>query len=184
MPECEQFKIETSGKIVWLLDKLKHLSKNSKVIIFSQFKSLLLRLKPHIDALFPETYLLTGQTLTLQRRTMIKHFQKTKEKSAFLITLKAGGTGITLHTADTVFILDPWWNPAVEKQAIARAHRLGQQKELSVYRLLIENSIESNIQRLQKNKAELFSKLFTNPEGVLSKDRWQQLYDVLLEKQL
>jgi len=182
MPECEQFKIETSGKIVWLLDKLKHLSKNSKVIIFSQFKSLLLRLKPHIDALFPETYLLTGQTLTLQRRTMIKHFQKTKEKAAFLISLKAGGTGITLHTADTVFILDPWWNPAVEKQAIARAHRLGQQKELSVYRLLIENSIESNIQRLQKNKAELFSKLFTNPEGVLSKDRWQQLYDVLLEK--
>ena len=60
---------------------------------------------------------------------------------------------------------------------------MGQQQELSVYRLLIENSIESNIQKLQKNKAELFSKLFENPQKLLSKDRWQQLYDVLFDKQ-
>lgn len=183
LPGYSNLSIETSGKITWLLDKLNHLKENSKVIIFSQFKSLLLRLKPYVELLFPETYLLTGQTLTNQRRTMIRRFQRTKERAAFLISLKAGGTGITLHTADTLFILDPWWNPAVEKQAIARAHRLGQQQELSVYRLLIENSIESNIQKLQKNKAELFSKLFENPQKLLSKDRWQQLYDVLFDKQ-
>lgn len=182
LPGYSNLPIETSGKITWLLDKLNQLKGNSKVIIFSQFKTLLLRLKPHVDALFPETYLLTGQTLTHQRRTMIRRFQRTKEPAAFLISLKAGGTGITLHTADALFILDPWWNPAVEKQAIARAHRLGQQQELSVYRLLIDNSIESNIQRLQQSKAELFSKMFASHQKLLSKDRWQQLYDVLFDK--
>mgnify|MGYP004678487095 FL=1 len=181
LPGYNQTSIKTSGKITWLLDKLKTLKEDSKIIIFSQFKSLLLRLKPHIDVLFQETYLLTGQTLPYQRRTMIKHFQRTKTKSAFLVSLKAGGTGITLHTADTLFILDPWWNPAVEKQAIARAHRLGQQKELSVYRLLTENSIEANIEKLQKSKAELFNRLFTNSQDSLRKDRWQQLYDILLK---
>ena len=112
---------------------------------------------------------------------MIQSFQKTKSGAAFLISLKAGGTGITLHSADAVFILDPWWNPAVEQQAVARAYRLGQNHELKVYRLLIENSIESNIQKLQKDKQGMFSSLFENTQRQGSKAHWLRLYKTLLE---
>ena len=99
--------------------------------------------------------------------------------AAFLISLKAGGTGITLHSADAVFVLDPWWNPAVEQQAVARAYRLGQNHELTVYRLLIENSIESNIQQMflpneasgpsavNKNRMTVFLHLVYRHDGTL-----------------
>ena len=153
-----------------------------KIIIFSQFKQLLDRVEPAIKALYPQTYVLTGHTPTSKRASLIANFQKTKERAAFLISLKAGGTGITLHTADTLFILDPWWNPAVEEQAIARAHRLGQKQSLKVYRLLIENSIEANIQHLQHHKQQLFSQLFNDTMRQLPSERWQQLYQLLIDE--
>ena len=181
LPGYEKMPIESSGKLNWLLDKLSHLDKNSKIIIFSQFKTLLNHLLPHIQKLYPETYFLSGQTQLRQRRSMIQSFQKTKSGAAFLISLKAGGTGITLHSADAVFILDPWWNPAVEQQAVARAYRLGQDHELRVYRLLIENSIEANIQKLQKDKSGMFASLFEHPQQKGTKEHWMRLYNALLE---
>ncbi len=175
--------IENSGKLVWLLKKLKEASQSQKkIIIFSQFKQLLDRLGPYIKNLYPQTYVLTGSTPTGKRAQLISNFQKTKDRTAFLISLKAGGTGITLHAADTLFILDPWWNPAVEEQAIARAHRLGQRKSLNVYRLLIENSIEANIQRLQQHKQQLFTQLFDVEKLQLPAERWQQLYQLLFNE--
>lgn len=180
LPEKDNIDIKESGKLAWLLEKLSDRASNfKKVIIFSQFTKLLERLRSHIKCLFPETYILTGKTPTKNRCSIIRNFQTTKEKTAFLISLKAGGTGITLHAADTLFILDPWWNPAVEQQAVARAHRLGQNKSLTVYRLLIENSIESNIQKLQNDKSKLFNQLFEEDKLTPSLDRWQQLYTLL-----
>ena len=181
LPMHKNFSIENSGKLIWLLKKLKD-PVHKKIIIFSQFKQLLDRLEPYITALYPQTYVLTGHTPTAKRAQLIANFQKTQERAAFLISLKAGGTGITLHTADTLFILDPWWNPAVEEQAIARAHRLGQKHSLKVYRLLIENSIEANIQQLQQHKQQLFSQLFHNPTHQLPSERWQQLYQLLVDE--
>ena len=180
LPEENNVDIKESGKLVWLLEKLSDKTSDSKkVIIFSQFTKLLEHLRPSIESLYAKTYVLTGKTPTKSRRSMIKDFQTTKERSAFLISLKAGGTGITLHAADTLFILDPWWNPEVEQQAVARAHRLGQDKSLTVYRLLIENSIESNIQKLQNDKSKLFNQLFEEDNAIPHKDRWQQLYALL-----
>gem|GEM_PF-6214166 len=181
LPGYETMSVESSGKLNWLLEKLSHLDKNSKIIIFSQFKTLLNCLLPYIQKLYPETYFLSGQTQLKQRRSMIQKFQKTKSGSAFLISLKAGGTGITLHSADAVFILDPWWNPAVEQQAVARAYRLGQNHELKVYRLLIENSIEANIQKMQKDKSGMFATLFDHPQQKGTKEHWMRLYNALLE---
>lgn len=177
----KDFPIETSGKLAWLLKKLKE-PIHKKIIIFSQFKQLLKRLEPSIKALYPQTYVLTGHTPTSKRAQLIANFQKTKDRAAFLISLRAGGTGITLHTADTLFILDPWWNPAVEEQAIARAHRLGQKQSLKVYRLLIEHSIEANIQQLQHHKQQLFSQLFHDTTRKLPSERWQQLYQLLIDE--
>ena len=183
LPDYGHLDISTSGKLNWLLDTLKNRQNDfSKIIIFSQFKSLLDRLHPHIKDLFEETYQLSGQTPTQQRRFMIKNFQTTSKRAAFLITLKAGGTAITLHAADTIFMLDPWWNPAAEQQAIARAHRLGQSHVLTVYRLLIEHSIESNIQALKQEKINLFKQLFDVSSTLPTFKRWETLYALLSNK--
>lgn len=181
LPAHKDFSVESSGKLAWLLKKVKDPS-HKKIIIFSQFKQLLDRLEPSIKVLYPQTYMLTGYTPTSKRAQLIANFQKTKKRTAFLISLKAGGTGITLHTADTLFILDPWWNPAVEEQAIARARRLGQKQSLKVYRLLIENSIEASIQQLQYHKQQLFSQLFNDTSRQLPSERWQQLYQLLTDE--
>ena len=181
LPGQSDMGIQMSGKLIWLLETLSNKTQTfKKVIIFSQFATLLERLQPALEHLFSKTYLLTGQTLACHRRKMIQEFQTKDQRAAFLISLKAGGTGITLHAADSVFILDPWWNPSVEKQAVARAHRLGQKKALAVYRLLIENSIESSIQRLQRDKSVLFEQLLEDDNTSRSSDRWQQLYDILM----
>ena len=181
LPGQSDMGIQMSGKLIWLLETLSNKTQAfKKVIIFSQFATLLERLQPALEHLFSTTYLLTGQTLACHRRKMIQEFQTKDQRAAFLISLKAGGTGITLHAADSVFILDPWWNPSVEKQAVARAHRLGQKKALAVYRLLIENSIESSIQRLQRDKSVLFEQLLEDDNASRSSDRWQQLYDILM----
>lgn len=184
LPGYEKMSIKSSGKLNWLLEKLAHMDKKAKIIIFSQFKTLLNHLLPHIQKIYPETYFLSGQTPLAQRRSMIQQFQQTKSGAAFLISLKAGGTGITLHSADFVFILDPWWNPAVEQQAIARAYRLGQNHALKVYRLLTENSIESNIQKLQREKSDMFSLLFEHSQSQTTKEHWIRLYKALFEGEI
>ncbi|MDR0755373.1 MAG: DEAD/DEAH box helicase [Puniceicoccales bacterium] len=178
LPHHEQISCNESGKLVWLQQQLGICVKNGqKIIIFSQFRRLLERIIPLVKSFYPRTLLLTGDTIVHQRRGLIERFQR-EPQTAFLISLKAGGTGITLHSAQVVFLMDPWWNPAIEQQAIARVHRLGQQFPLQVYRPLIENSIESKIQILQKQKGAIFDTLFA--KGQLSQmERWQQLYDLI-----
>ena len=96
---------------------------------------------------------LTGSTLN--REEVIGQFQEDPQMQVFLISLKAGGVGLNLTKADYVFIIDPWWNPAAENQAISRAHRIGQKKNVFVYRFITEDSIEEKIVQLQQQKSSL-----------------------------
>ena len=152
--------LNQSGKINILLEKMEEIIANGhKVVIFSQFVSLLKRVRSGIEERFENIpiYELTGRTL--DREKPVKEFQEGDAGSIILVSLRAGGTGITLHAADYVFLLDPWWNPAVESQAIDRVHRIGQDKTVSVYRMITTGTIEERIEKLKINKRELFDQL-------------------------
>lgn len=159
LPDSQSVDIRQSGKVRMLLTRLEEALQGDgsrKVVIFSQFVQLLRRLKPEIKKSFPKLKLfeLTGQTR--DRAGPVEQFQKERGPAVILVSLRAGGTGITLHAADYVFLLDPWWNPAVENQAIDRVHRIGQERRVFVYRMITEGTIEQRIQQLKKDKRELF----------------------------
>ncbi|MFO8026060.1 MAG: DEAD/DEAH box helicase [Opitutales bacterium] len=159
LPDAASADIRQSGKVQMLLTRLEEALQGDgsrKVVIFSQFVQLLRRLKPEIKKSFPKLKLfeLTGQTR--DRAGPVEQFQKERGPAIILVSLRAGGTGITLHAADYVFLLDPWWNPAVENQAIDRVHRIGQERRVFVYRMITEGTIEQRIQQLKKEKRELF----------------------------
>ena len=149
-----------SGKINLLVEKLTEIvSSGHKVVIFSQFVMLLGRVREALQKHFPELprYELTG--MTLDRLKPVQGFQAAQGAAAMLVSLKAAGTGITLHAADYVFLLDPWWNPAVEAQAVDRVHRIGQKSTVFVYRMVTAGTIEERIQTLKASKKDLFDKL-------------------------
>lgn len=159
LPGAASIDIRQSGKVQMLLTRLEEALQGDgarKVVIFSQFVQLLRRLKPEIKKSFPKLklYELTGQTR--DRSGPVAAFQNDAGPAIILVSLKAGGTGITLHAADYVFLLDPWWNPAVENQAIDRVHRIGQERRVFVYRMITEGTIEQRIQLLKQEKRELF----------------------------
>ena len=149
-----------SGKIGLLIEKLAEVIESGhKVVIFSQFVMLLDRVKEALSENYPDLtqFELTG--MTLDRQKPVQEFQTCDDPAVMLVSLKAAGTGITLHAADYVFLLDPWWNPAVEAQAVDRVHRIGQTKTVFVYRMVTAGTIEERIQDLQASKRELFDKL-------------------------
>ncbi|MEX2045112.1 MAG: C-terminal helicase domain-containing protein, partial [Opitutus sp.] len=149
-----------SGKINLLVEKLSEVvSSGHKVVIFSQFVMLLDRVRDALAANFPDLarFELTG--MTLDRQKPVQGFQNAPGAAAMLVSLKAAGTGITLHAADYVFLLDPWWNPAVESQAVDRVHRIGQTNTVFVYRMVTAGTIEERIQELKASKKDLFDKL-------------------------
>lgn len=144
---------EASSKLTWLSDNLPNLiEEGRKIILFSQFTKMLDLIEKEVKHLNIDYVKLTGQTK--DRKTPITKFQS-GNASLFLISLKAGGTGLNLTAADTVIHFDPWWNPAVEAQATDRAHRIGQDKPVFVYKLIAQNSIEEKILIMQKKKAAL-----------------------------
>jgi superfamily II DNA or RNA helicase len=149
-----------SGKINLLVEKLAEVvGSGHKVVIFSQFVMLLDRVRAALAQHFPELarYELTG--MTLDRQKPVQGFQNASGAAVMLVSLKAAGTGITLHAADYVFLLDPWWNPAVEAQAVDRVHRIGQTSTVFVYRMVTAGTIEERIQALKASKRDLFDKL-------------------------
>ncbi len=149
-----------SGKITILVEKLAEIvSSGHKVVIFSQFVMLLDRVRTALQEKFPDLprFELTG--MTLDRQKPVQGFQNASGAAAMLVSLKAAGTGITLHAADYVFLLDPWWNPAVEAQAVDRVHRIGQKSTVFVYRMVTAGTIEERIQALKASKKDLFDKL-------------------------
>ncbi|MCF8362640.1 MAG: DEAD/DEAH box helicase [Prolixibacteraceae bacterium] len=144
----------SSGKFEMVFEHLEDLyAENHKVLLFSSFVTHLELFKAEFEKRGWGYSLLTGQTR--DREKAISEFQNDKEKRFFLISLKAGGVGLNLTAADYIMILDPWWNPAAENQAISRAHRIGQDKKVFVYRYITESSIEEKILKLQERKAAL-----------------------------
>ncbi len=142
-----------SGKLVSLMEMLEELlSEGRKILLFSQFTSMLALIEEELQQRSLDYSLLTGDTT--DRRTPVKDFQSGKVP-LFLISLKAGGTGLNLTAADTVIHFDPWWNPAVENQATDRTYRIGQNKPVFVYKLIARGTVEEKIQALQQEKAAL-----------------------------
>lgn len=148
-----------SGKVQMLLSRLSEALEGDgsrKVVIFSQFVQLLRRVRPLIQKAYPKVKLLELTGESRDRSAPVDAFQKEKGPAVILVSLRAGGTGITLHAADYVFLLDPWWNPAVENQAVDRVHRIGQGRRVFVYRMITRGTIEERIQHLKREKRELF----------------------------
>ena len=160
-----------SGKFEEIFLMLENLmAEKHKVLIFSSFVKHLELLKTKIEQNQWKYSMLTGQTSN--RGEVIRQFQEEPDNRIFLISLKAGGVGLNLTGADYVFIIDPWWNPAAENQAISRAHRIGQKKHVFVYRFITENSIEEKIQLLQGRKSSLAEQFINsnNPLQEVTKD--------------
>ena len=157
------------------------LANNHKSLVFSQFVDHLAILRSYLDAEKIAYQYLDGSTPIKARKQRIRDFQKGMGE-VFLISLKAGGAGLNLTAADYVIHMDPWWNPAVEDQASDRAHRIGQKRPVTVYRLVVKHSIEEQILDLHKEKRDLAETLLegTDTAGKVSA---QDLLALLQEEQ-
>ena len=153
------------------------LQEGRKILIFSQFTSMLSLIGDALQKQDIEYVKLTGQTQ--KRDEVIQRFQS-GEVPIFLISLKAGGVGLNLTAADTVIHYDPWWNPAAEEQASDRAWRIGQDKPVFVYKLIMNQSIEEKILLMQKNKAQLAQSILSKNSQInaaFSEEELLQLFD-------
>lgn len=154
-----------SGKLDSLRDLLTQIAEGGhRVLIFSQFRGMLDRIEQELPELGLTSFKITGSTPSQDRQEMTKAFNQ-GERDVFLISLKAGGVGLNLTGADTVILVDLWWNPAVESQAIGRAHRMGQEQAVEVYRLVTRGTIEEKIQELQEKKKNLVSEVLDGTES-------------------
>lgn len=143
-----------SAKLEVLLDHIEQVtSENHKALIFSQFTSLLAIVREHLDRNAITYAYLDGKTS--DRKSVVDRFQTEEDCKLFLISLKAGGVGLNLTAAEYVFLLDPWWNPAAEAQAIDRAHRIGQSNHVFAYRLIARDTVEERVLELQNSKRDL-----------------------------
>lgn len=152
-----------SAKFDQLLDVLDSLYESGhKVVIFSRFTKMLQLIEKQIIRRHYNCYYLDGETNN--RMALVDEFEAS-DTGIFLISLKAGGTGLNLVSADTAIIYDPWWNPASEKQAEDRIYRIGQKNNVMIYRMIVEGSIEEKVQRLQKEKSDLYEDLLNGHES-------------------
>lgn len=152
---------ETPVKVEHFLNSLsEHLENDESVIVFTQFLSTLERISSELKKAGLEHSVLQGQVTAKDRLKIIESFQKSSKPSVLLATLKTGGVGLNLTKASIVYHLEPWWNPAVENQATDRAHRMGQTKDVKVFNLLIEGSLEERIADLKVKKQTQFDRLF------------------------
>jgi non-specific serine/threonine protein kinase len=133
-----------------------------KALVFSQFLGMLALIKAKLEELGVKYEYFDGSTTAPDREKAIQSFQNNDEVRVFLISLKAGGVGLNLTAADYVYIVDPWWNPAVEQQAIDRTHRIGQTKNIFAYRMICKDTIEDKIIQLQEKKRALAKELITD----------------------
>lgn len=176
---------ETSTAHSVKLDELtRELSENignHKALVFSQFLGMLSLIKEKLTEMHIPFVCFDGSTSAVGRETAVQQFQQNEDCRVFLISLKAGGVGLNLTAADYVYLIDPWWNPAVEQQAIDRTHRIGQNKNVFAYRMICKNSIEDKILKLQDKKRLLAKELISNDAGFtasLSKDDLEYLFGV------
>jgi superfamily II DNA or RNA helicase len=158
---------DPGAKLETLLEQLDEvLAEGHKVLVFSQFTSFLAILRRQLDARSIPYEYLDGKTTDRQAR--VAHFQEDPECRLFLVSLKAGGQGLNLTAADYIYILDPWWNPAVEAQAVDRAHRIGQTRRVFAYRLIARDTVEEKILALQDRKRELAESIVRADESLIT----------------
>ena len=158
---------QPSSKLDSLFEQLGEvLDGGHKALVFSQFTSLLAIVRKHLDKQGTVYEYLDGRTSN--RQAKVERFQTDTDCPLFLISLKAGGNGLNLTAADYVFILDPWWNPAAEAQAVDRAHRIGQQKPVFAYRLIAKDTVEEKILKLQEHKRSLADAILSAENHLLS----------------
>ncbi len=138
---------------------------NHKALVFSQFLGMLALIKEKMKELGVDYEYFDGSSTVQEREKAITRFQNDENCRVFLISLKAGGVGLNLTAADYVYIVDPWWNPAVEQQAIDRTHRIGQTKNIFAYRMICTDTVEDKILKLQERKRNLAKDLITDDEG-------------------
>lgn len=159
----------SSSKMRACIELVKTLkANNQRVLIFSAFTSVLSLIEEELSTLDISYYKLTGQTSKEERRKLIQKFQN-DDTSVFLISLKAGGTGLNLTAAQSVIHYDPWWNVSAQNQATDRTHRIGQEKNVQVFKLVIKNSIEEKIMKLQEKKKDLADTFIEGNEGSIAK---------------
>lgn len=168
LPGEEKYEGEAE-KINLLLMHIKEKTANHKILVFSQFVKMLKIIEGRLQEEGIEYAYLDGQSNTKQRQANVDHFQNEENCRVFLISLKAGGTGLNLMAADYVYIVDPWWNPAVENQAIDRCYRIGQDKKVIAYRLICKDTVEEKIMVLQEKKKSIAGEIITTDEGVMKK---------------
>jgi SNF2 family DNA or RNA helicase len=166
-----------SSKLDELLTQIEEKVGNHKILVFSQFVAMLELIRKRLDEKEIAYEYLTGQTK--DRSARVQSFQEDAEKRVFLISLKAGGTGLNLTEADYVFIVDPWWNPAVENQAIDRCYRIGQKKNVMAIRLICPDTIEDKILQLQAGKKELVEDLIKVDENARKSLAKEDLMELL-----
>ena len=158
--------LEASSKLEQLLELVTEATNaGHKVLVFSQFVQMLSIIRKVFDAHSLSYSYLDGQTK--DRVTPIKRFETNPDIKLFLISLKAGGTGLNLTAADTVILYDPWWNPMVENQAIDRTHRIGQTQKVQVFRLITKGTVEEKILQLQESKRELFDTVIEGGQNMI-----------------
>jgi len=176
----EGLRSTSSAKFELLLSQLEQvIADGHKALVFSQFTSLLDLFRHELHARHIRYEYLDGQTQNRQQR--VERFQADPEIPLFLLSLKAGGVGLNLTAADYVFILDPWWNPATETQAIDRTHRIGQNKKVFAYKLIAKNTVEEKILELQKRKRELANQVISDENSVFKSMTLQDLRELFAE---
>jgi SNF2 family DNA or RNA helicase len=152
---------------------LEAVEEGHKALVFSQFTSFLAILRARLDKEGVSYEYLDGRTR--DREARVSRFQSDHGVRLFLISLKAGGLGLNLTAAEYVFLLDPWWNPAVETQAIDRAHRIGQSRRVFAYRLIARNTVEERVLELQQHKRRLADAILTADTSLIRDLRREDL---------
>jgi len=169
--------VQSSSKIEILIEQIQSKARNHKILVFSQFVSMLELVKKQLELKDIKYAYLTGQTRN--RKAAVDYFQESDDVPVFLISLKAGGTGLNLTKADYVYLVDPWWNPAVENQAIDRAYRIGQKKNVMAVRLICPDTIEEKIMKLQATKKDLVRDVIQTDGSFFKKLNRQELLGLL-----
>ncbi|UOQ64708.1 DEAD/DEAH box helicase [Hymenobacter volaticus] len=175
LPDEESYG-QQSAKLDALLEEIRNKAPQHKILVFSQFVTMLDLIKQELEMHHIPFEYLTGQTKN--RAATVNNFQQNEAVRVFLVSLKAGGTGLNLTEADYVYLVDPWWNPAVENQAIDRSHRIGQDKKVVAVRLICPDTIEEKIMKMQEAKRELADGLIKTDTGFIKSLTQQELLDL------
>jgi non-specific serine/threonine protein kinase len=161
--------VHHSVKLEELIREIEEGTGNHKALVFSQFTSMLALIRAALVERGISHVYLDGSVSADARRRSVQQFQEDESIRVFLISLKAGGVGLTLTAADYVYLVDPWWNPAAEQQAIDRSHRIGQVKKVFAYRMICKDTVEEKILQLQEKKRSLAADLVADEAGFVKK---------------